>query len=161
MNTRPLIAAATAATLTLIGAAAEAKVLAFATRASNFSFTSATALVPLDASGTTTLTVTNPKAKAVNYVLTYSAECAAIGGSTNAWLDLDVMVNGSAVAPTSGSADAFCASNGGASYGNWLRPSITLVVPLLPGANSIQIQGRLDNGATGGWLGDSSLVVTD
>ncbi|MBQ0932165.1 hypothetical protein [Ideonella alba] len=160
MNTR-FLATSLFTLAALASSAVEAKILANAVRATNFSFTTATALVPLNAAGDTTITVQNNKARTVNAVLTFSAECAALAPTAGGWLDLDVLVNDVAIAPTAGNTDAFCPYQVGTTINSWVRPSITMVVPLQPGANTVKIQARLDFGVTTGWVSDTALVITD
>jgi hypothetical protein len=94
--------------------------------------------------------------------VTYSAECSvnAPAGDTASWIDIDLEVNGVAAAPTAGSSDAFCGANGTLGFDGWIRPSISTTVRLVAGANTIRVLGRLDFAATGGWLSDSAIVVT-
>lgn len=151
--------AACAAALFVLAAAAQAKVIISGTYPSNFAFSTATAFVPLTTTGATSRTFNITAA--ATYVLTFSAECSvdAPAGNSAAWVDLDVMVDGAAVAPTVGTADAFCGANGTAGFDGWVRPSITLPVRLDVGSHTLQVQGRLNNGATGGWISDISLVI--
>jgi hypothetical protein len=75
------------------------------TRAVNFTFTTPTALVPLTSTAETsvafTLAAPGPR------VLTFSAECA-IDGDAFAYLDLDILHNGTALSPTAGAQEAWC-----------------------------------------------------
>lgn len=127
-------------------------------QASNYTFTS-TVFIPLTSSAATTVTFTaaapGPK------VLTFSAECSvdAGAGNSSAWVDIDILHNGAAVSPTSGASDAFCTSNGTAGFDGYVRPSITVVLTATAGVNTVRVQGRLNNGATGGWLSDTALVI--
>jgi hypothetical protein len=95
-------------------------------------------------------------------VLTFSAECA-VGAPLNnfgAWVDLEIFHNGVSLDPIVGNQDAFCGSNGTASlFDGFVRPSITLVVPGAAGVNTIRIQANLNGGATGGWFGETALVI--
>jgi hypothetical protein len=148
-----------AAALLSLAGAAQAKVLMSGTYANNFSFTTPTAFVPLASTGATSRTV-NITTAAV-YVLTFSGECSvdAPAGNSSAWVDLDILVDGVAAAPTAGTFDAFCGANGTLGFDNWVRPSITVPVRLTVGAHTIQVQGRLNSGATGGWVSDISVVL--
>jgi hypothetical protein len=149
---------ALAAALSAVALTSTAAVRASHTRAGNFTF-AGTALVPLNAANQTGIIFNSPSAG--RKVLTFSAECAVDGGAT-AWLDLDVIVNGVAVSPTIGNSDAFCSGAGSTSSNDgWVRPSITVVIPVVGGNNSVRIQARPNNGATSVWIGDSSLVVHD
>jgi len=154
------LALGAAAFLALTGAA-QAKVLMSGTYAANFSFATPTAFVPLASTGVTSRTVNI--ITATTYVLTFSAECAvdAPAGDSASWVDLDVLVDGIAIAPTAGTQDAFCGANGTAGFDGWVRPSITVPLRLTAGAHTIQVQGRLDFSATGGWISDIAVVLHD
>lgn len=144
--------------LSLAAGAASAKVLASATRSNNFTYTVDATPVPLNDSGSTNMVFN--VAKAGTYSLTYSAECSADNGanSNSGWVHLDIEVNGVVVAPTVGSADAFCSPDNVAGSSGWVRPSITVPVRLLAGNNTVRILGGLVS-ITTGWLGDSALVI--
>lgn len=151
--------AACAIALSALAAASYAKVIVSGTYSANFSFTTATAFVPLASTGATSRSFNAPKAAI--YVLTFSAECSvdAPAGNNGAWVDLDILIDGVAVSPTFGSADAFCGANGIAGFDAWIRPSITVPVSLSAGAHTLQVLGRLNNGATGGWVSDIAMVL--
>jgi hypothetical protein len=150
-----------AAALIALTAAAQAKVIMSGTYANNFSFATPTAFVPLASTGATSRTVNVTTAG--TYVLTFSAECSvdAPAGNSSAWVDLDILLDGAALSPTSGTLDAFCGANGTAGFDGWVRPSISIPVRLTAGAHTIQVQGRLDAGATGGWISDIAVVLHD
>lgn len=156
--TKTTFAAIAALALAATAGTANAAVKASGTVNNNFSFTTPTAAVPVNG-GATSLTVTNTKA--TKLIITYSAECAvdAPASNTTAWVDIDLNLNGVAIAPTAGTLDAFCSANGSASFDAWNRASITTVVTAPAGVSTITVTGRLNNGATGGWLSDSALVV--
>lgn len=126
--------------------------------AGNFSFTTTT-LVPLTASNATEVafTASAPGPK----VLMFSAECSVDAPAANnfAWVDIDILHNGVVVPPTTGSSDAFCSADGVAGFGGYNRPSITVVISAVAGSNTVSVQGRVNAGATGGWLSDTSLVI--
>lgn len=146
-----------------LGGVADAKVIGSGSNPSNFSFSAATANVPI-AAGTAAPTVLNVAApRRGSYVLTFSAECSvdAPAGNSSAWIDIDVVVNGTTVSPTVGTGDAFCGANGTVGFDGWVRPSISVAVDLIKGLNVISILARRDAGATAGWLSDSSIVVHD
>jgi len=156
--------AALALALTGAGATAHAGVKANAVQSMfNWSrYSPAEVFVPLNSAGATTLSF--KLGSAGKKVLTYSAECAvaAPAGNSIAWLDLDIHVNGVIVAPTAGTGDAFCTSNGTETLGDgWVRASITVQIQGISGDNTVQIQARGNYGATGLWLGDSALVIYD
>ncbi|MBP7915047.1 MAG: hypothetical protein KAZ63_06830 [Vitreoscilla sp.] len=145
--------------LSVSAGAVSAKVLASATRSANFTYNVSPTPVPLDNVGATSLTFNSGKAG--THVLTYSAECSADNGAaTNAgWVEIDVEVNGVVVAPTVGSADSFCSPDNVAGTSGWVRPSITVPVTLVKGANTVRILGKLFSPVITGWLGDTSLVI--
>lgn len=156
MNRALLLSSALA--LSAAAVPADAKVLNFASYPFNFLFSTSTALVPLggtEDSPITTLTVTVPKSG--RYVLTFSAECAAVAPSAG-FVDIDLLLNGAALPPTAGSGNTFCMAHPNGFVG-WERGSITVAAKLLAGANSIQVLGRLANGATNGWLGNTAIAV--
>ena len=104
------------------------------------------------------------------FVVTFSAECSvnAPAGNNSAWTDVDIVVlNPFAVvvatlAPTAGTQDAFCASDGTVGFSGWASHSVTALSPvgLAAGNYRVQVRARLQGGATGGWFGERSLVVS-
>ena len=96
-------------------------------------------------------------------ILSFSAECAvgAPTGNSAAWLDLDIIVNGTVIAPTVGASDAFCASNSSAGIDGYARHSITVAIDGVAGENRLRAQARLNNGGTAGWISDIAWVVYD
>ncbi len=125
-------------------------------RSANFSFTTPTALVPITSAGGTSLSfnLTAPK----KLLITFSAECSSSG--TAGWVDIDVLVDGVAQAPTNQTADAFCSNNTTVGHDGWVRGSVTLVTGSIPiGAHTVSILGRINAGSTGGWLSDTATVV--
>ncbi len=153
MNTMRNIALAIALTATVT--VSQAAVRASHVRPGDWSTSSDTAFVPLNAGGSTTISFNLPADG--KRVLTYSAECAAIG-PTPSWLDIDVLVNGSVVAPTSGDDQVFCSSPGTVIF---TRASITLAIDGVQGNNNVRIRARKNGSPTVLWLGASSLVVHD
>lgn len=147
--------------LSLAAGAASAKVLLGATRPNNFTYAADNTPVPLNSAGATTLTFNATKAGL--HVLTYSAECSADNGAdtNDGWVHLDIEVNGVVQAPTVGTADAFCSPDNAAGSDGWVRPSITIPVRLVAGANTVRVLGRMQAPVTTGWLGDSALVIHD
>lgn len=149
-----------AATLASIAVTSQAGVRASATNGVNFTST-ATVFLPLTSSGGSTVSFN--MSAAGRKVLTFSAECSvnAPAGNTVGWVDIDILVNGVVVSPTTGSADAFCAANGTLGFDGWETNSITVVIPVVAGANNVRIQARPNGGATGLWFGERALVVHD
>ena len=155
--------------LALAGAAASAhagvKVNAVRTGYAVYTNSSAAVQVLLNDAGDTVLTFT--LGSAGKKVLKFSAGCGvhAPVGNTGAWLDLDIIVNGIVVAPTVGSGDPFCSSNGKGpgtiSVGGAGRSSIIVPIQGLQGNNTVTIVARGNGGASGLFLSKSSLVIHD
>ncbi len=154
----------------LLGALpAQATVKAELSRLGNFTFPQgASVLVPLNAGGVTELTFSGSG----KHMITYTAECTvgAASGNTTTWLDIDVeLIADVAVgtvqvlSPTTGTADAFCTSDGTAGSDGWTRVSISVATPaLLAVTHKVRIRATIQNGAAGtsGWLGDAAILVT-
>jgi hypothetical protein len=103
-------------------------------------------------------------------VITFSAECAvnAAAGNPNAWMDVDIVLLNATTnavvytaAPTVGAADAFCSSTGTAGYGHWASHTVQALIPynFAAGSYKASVKARLNNGGTGGWLGERMLNV--
>lgn len=149
--------------LTAAATGVSAKVIASGTSAGNGAgagFTVNNTPIPLNGAATT---LSFNSAKAGRFVLTFSAECSADTGTTTAtgWTEIDVEVNGVIVAPTVGSSDAFCSPNNTAGHDSWIRPSITLPVTLVAGANTVRVLGKFVAPVTSGWLADTAIVIHD
>jgi hypothetical protein len=126
-----------------------------ATRASNFTFSGADVLVPLDLGGATSLAFSGSG----KFMVSYSAECETQG----AWLSIQIIVDGVVLAPTAGVADAFCSDhNNNDSNDAWTTAHYRVVTPALPtGPHTVQVRATVFGGAAGalGWLGDTSILV--
>lgn len=104
------------------------------------------------------------------FIVHFAAECAvaAPAGNFTGWLDVDIVVLNAleavvqTLAPTVGAGDAFCSSNGTAAFDGWSSNAVIAVGGAnLPAGNyRVQVRARLNNGATGGWLGERTLLVT-
>ena len=105
-------------------------------------------------------------------IVTFSAECAvnAPTGNPNAWMDVDIVLLNAftnavvfTASPTVGSADAFCSSTGTAGFGHWATHSVQALIPFnVPaGTYKAMVKARLNNGGTGGWLGERMLSVME
>lgn len=147
---------------------ASAKVFASATYTQNFTFTTASAQVPLSqwfvlpgGNKVDRFDVTFTAPSAGTYLVTYSAECSvnAAEGDRSAYLDIDLQMDGVPIAPTAGNGDALCAANGVAGHNGWVRRSITVATSLSSGTHVLKVLGRLNNASLGGSLGDSAIVV--
>ena len=136
-----------------------ALVVASGVHIGNFTFVAPTTLVPING---VALALPFGVPSASRVVITYSAECAvnAAAGVNNAWVDIDIRIDGVLIVPpTLGPNDAFCTSNGTAGFDGWTHPSITVVATVAAGAHNVSILARRNGGATGGWVGDSSIVL--
>ena len=114
--------------------------------------------IQLNSTGATTISFNLPAAG--KKVLTYNAECAA-EGPADAWVDIDIIVNGSAVVPSTSIFDAFCMAGGDLYLPTGVRSSHTLVFQGKAGTNTVRILARGNNGVTEWSLGDSTLVIHD
>lgn len=139
---------------------ASAEVARSAYRNGNFTFSTATTLVPLNNNSKTKLGFRFRDIPEGWRIITYSAECA-VAGTENSWVDIDILVDGNVIPPTDGSSDAFCSGNATPGFDGWATQSITVAVQPGQGNHRIQIRARLNGGATGGWFGDTSLVIYD
>jgi hypothetical protein len=133
-----------------------AKVVTDTTRPGNFNFTLAGTLIPLNGGGATSIAF-NGKGK---HIISYSAECE----TTGSWLSIEILVDGVALSPTAGAADAFCSDHKTAeSLDAWTTASYVIATPALAaGVHTVQVRGTVQgNGGASdtGWLGDSSLVI--
>ncbi len=155
-----VVAAASAFVLVAAASTAWAGVVASVSNPTNFTFTT----------GTPTLLATAGFGLSAGetFAATFSAECAvdAPAANTSAWTDIDIQLLNSAgtviatLAPTAGSADAFCTANGVAGFDGWTTASMTVTGSVaVAGTYSVRVIGRLNFG-TGGWYGERALVVT-
>lgn len=155
-------AAAGAVSLLAAGPAA-ADAIAVITNSANFSFAAA-GLVVLP--GTTSPAFFN--AAGQRFLVNFTSECAvnAPAGNSSAWSDVDIVVLNAAgavvstLAPTVGNQDAFCSANGTAGFDGWESNAISAVGTVaIAGAYRVQVRARHNNGATGAWYGQRTLVV--
>jgi hypothetical protein len=162
---RAVAAAAVMAASALVSTTASADSLAYAVGTDNWTFTGTS---QVDVSGMVSNVFTKPAN--ARLVITFSAECAvdAPAGNPNAWLDVDIVLLNATTnavvytaAPTAGSLDAFCSSTGTAGFGHWATHSVQALIPwnLAAGSYKAAVKARLNNGATGGWLGERMLSV--
>ena len=148
-----------AALLTALATAAPAKIVA----SSNFpgvqEFVSNGAYIALTTTGGTTLNVN--ASKAGKHAITFSMMCSVISNNGNVvWIDIDLEVNGTAVAPTAGDFDAFCSTAGADAL--FQHGSITVVADLVQGANTVRVKNNRSSGFVGGGgptFGKTSTVV--
>ena len=158
-------------------AAVGALSLMAATQASAHSFAAVTAVgnftflapaVPVILPGMTTPLFPNPAG--LRFIATFSSECSvnAPAGNSSAWTDVDIVVLNvgnvvvAILAPTVGNQAAFCSSNGTAGFDGWASNSVQGVggVGLPAGNYRVQVRARNNNGATGGWFGERSLILS-
>jgi hypothetical protein len=113
-----------------------------------------TVLLPLNASGATTLTFSSSGVNAI----TYSAECA-VDGDPFAYMSIEIIVDGVALPPTAGVNDAFCSGNETPGFDGWATQSVTVGTGKLPlGTHTVRVEATMVVGGAG-WIADSSLVV--
>lgn len=144
--------------------AAQAHTISAVSQTANFSFPAGTQLLP----GAVSSAFFN--AAGQRFIVHFTGECAvqAPAGNTSAWLDIDLQVLNAAGAlvatltPTQGSGDAFCSANGSAGMDGWSSNAVIGIGgPGLPaGVYRVRVQARTNNGATSGWIGQRSLIVT-
>jgi hypothetical protein len=161
MKTRTRILATAAAAAALFSASASATLLNVATRLGNFTTPSAAAaFVPLNDAGATTVFINVPAGR---YQISYSAECSvnAPAGNFVAWVDIDILVDGVAIRPTAGTADAFCSADGQAGFAGYSRNTIVTYFSVGAGVHAIRVVVRGNAGATGSWLGDTALIISN
>lgn len=117
---------------------------------------------PVPLNGAATVLSFN-SSKAAKAMLTFSAECSASNGTVtpSGWVEIDIEVNGVIVSPTTGSSDAFCAPNDTAAHDAWIRPSITVPVNVVAGANTVRVLGKFVAPVNSGWLADTAIVIND
>src|SRR5215471_11742816 len=98
MNTRArLLQVGMTAALLMVGVSAHAQTISFNSRSNNFIFPGTGVLVPLNDAGATSVVFSGSGA----FTVLYTAECA-VDGTTGAWLDLSIRVDGVELAPTGG-----------------------------------------------------------
>lgn len=89
--------------------------------------------------------------------LFYTAECAMAAADDFTWLDLDLRVDGVAIAPTNDD-DAFCTSEATGGLDRYVSARSAGVTTVGAGVHQISVRGQ-DVGTSSWWIGDSSLVV--
>jgi hypothetical protein len=158
-------AASILAGLVAVSTQASANSLAYAVGTDNWTFSGTS---QVDVSGMQSNIFSKPANQRL--VITFSAECAvnAPTGNPNAWMDVDIVLlnptTGAVVytaSPTVGSADAFCSSTGTVGFGHWATHSVQALIPynFAAGSYKAAVKARLNNGGTGGWLGERMLSV--
>ena len=168
LNNHPLRAVAAAAALAgsaLVCTTASADSLGYAVGTDNWTF-SGTSQVDVESMQSNVFT----KPANARLIITFSAECAvdAPAGNPNAWMDVDIVLLNATTnavvytaAPTAGAADAFCSSTGTAGFGHWATHTVQALIPwnFAAGSYKAAVKARLNNGGTGGWLGERMLTV--
>lgn len=162
LHNRTLLTAALATASLLAAATAEAKIYAYGAYGFNFSATPTTgyAAVPLTDTGKTSLKFKTSK-DGMAVMISFTAECS-INTAGSAWVDVDVMVDGVAVAPTAQTSDAFCGADGVAGYDPFTSAAVN-VVALVPvaGTHTVEVRARASDNTSGIWVSDTSIVVHD
>jgi len=138
-----------------LNASAES-LLASTTRTGNYNQFTTHVFVALNDAGATALSFTTTANNKV-VKITYNAECG-VTGPVGSWQSVTILVDGVQASPASGTGFAFCTSTG--SVITWVgsvRQSL-IKVPV-KGTHNVQVLVDLLSGATGWWLGDTSIVV--
>ncbi len=148
-----------------LAGAAQAHVIASNTAVGNFLYGPGAAVV---VPGMTSALFANPAG--ARFYVHFAAECAvnAPAGNTTAWADVDIVVLNVAGAvvqtlpPTVGNLGALCSSDSSAGLSGWASNAVIAIGgPGLPAGNyRVQVRARLNNGATGGSIGERTLLVT-
>jgi hypothetical protein len=141
-------------------AAAQAAIPAFATNTTAFVYADGSShLVPLKTTGENSISF-NSGAPSQRTLISYSAECSVVG-PTSTWVDIDILVDGVAIAP-SNSDNAFCAGIGAGIDYHWASNIVSVVATGLPqGAHTLTVRATLIGFASGQSvrLDDTLLVL--
>jgi hypothetical protein len=136
-----------------------AKVVASAVRSTEFGFGPAITTIPLTDAGALSLSFSGQG----KFMISYSAECA-VHGTTNQYVSIEIIVDGTVLPPTTGFADAFCGAMNGTEFNDgWVMAHYSVPTPTLTlGVHTVQIRALVVNSGNvfTGSLGNSSLVVT-
>ena len=116
--------------------------------------------IPMFNSGSTTLWFyTNSAYQRVGFA--FNGECTVDGNTDYKWLNIDLLVDGTVIAPSNGD-NAFCTSDGDGNLGNWVSASTNGAyrVPKA-GWHRFQVRGRLMGFSTGDrWrIDDTSALI--
>jgi len=96
--------------------------------------------VPItNAANSTTWTFYANRSKTV--LIAYSAECTVQARDWNNWLNIDVILNGTVITPSS-SDNAFCTSHGTNRLDGWTSVVVNGYGNLQPGLNRVQVRAR-------------------
>jgi hypothetical protein len=78
-----------------------------------------------------------------NLAIFFNAECSVNSADSSTWLDIDILVDGVAAAP-SVSDNAFCTSHGTAALDTWLSASTNVVAEnIAKGVHTIEVRGTI------------------
>jgi hypothetical protein len=157
-KTGPILAGVAFAAVAL---SAHAAVKFSATREGFFTTSNESFTIPLNDLGATTVKFNLPAAKKV--LLTYTAVCAVTGSSsaTLPYVHLDIIVNGSTVAPTRGDFDSFCSGNHTSVADGYTTNTVAMAISGKKGANTVTIVGGAKYSPGYVAIGNSSLVISD
>lgn len=150
-----------------LAGAAQAHVIASNTAVGNAPIPLGAVATPVP--GMTSAAFANPLG--ARFYVHFAAECAvnAPAGDTTAWADVDIVVLNAATGavvqvlpPTVGNQGALCSSDGSAAFSGWASNAVIAIGgPGLPaGVYRVQVRARLNNGATGGTIGERTMLVT-
>jgi hypothetical protein len=162
LHNRTLFTAAFAAASLLTAATAEAKIYAYGAYGFNFSATPTTgyAAVPLTDAGKTSLKFKTTK-DAQPVIISFTAECS-IDSASAAWVDIDVLVDGVAIAPTAQTSDAFCGADSVAGFDPFTSAAVNVVAVVpVTGSHIVEVRARASDNTSGIWVSDTSIIVHD
>jgi hypothetical protein len=108
----------------------------------------------------TDLTIFYPAAGPL--VALFNAECSVDGLTDAKWLDVNVLVNGVAAAPSNDD-NAFCTSTGDGALEHWVSASTNVIRQVAAGFHTIRVTANLVgcvNGVDAFRLDDTSLIAS-
>jgi hypothetical protein len=145
----------TAGVLALVAVEAMADVVLARTRPNNFTFTGpGPVLVPLNAAGATTANFNGSG----GFTIMYTAECSNDAAGTGSWVSLQISVDNVDLAPSAGTSDAFCTSNGVGGHDGWVSAAMNVRTGnLSSGQHTVRVRASTVGG--NGWVSDASLTV--
>ncbi|BBE71479.1 hypothetical protein [Oharaeibacter diazotrophicus] len=155
MKTFATIAAATVVALAL-AAPASAGVLAYASNTAPDPVNAPDYLILGNGATSLAFSVTVPKV----VMITFTAECGF--GSDKGYAAIDILVDGIPVGATAGTDDAFCTGRLPGTVSGLGMRSVTVPLPVGPGAHSVRVKAY-PVGAAGAtvWIDDSTTIVHD
>lgn len=148
-----------ASALTITVGSADAAITAFLSRTTENDFGDGLAhVLPLSNSGATSIAFTS-SGTGQKTMISYNAECT-LTGDTSTWVEIDIKVDGVAIAPSSGD-NAFCSGIGSGIDGHW-SSNVTNVVAkgLAAGEHAVTVEAHGVNIGSGeSYRLDDSITI--